>query len=338
MGHSASFVIFSLCRRLIIIAGTALVMGILIGATSMATDFGKQALRMRLAREQIDQFRAGQPFSGDVQAYIVAGQPDSRALDVFAQALAQEPEPVRAQVANLLIALGRKVDPLQASGGNLIRNPRIIRLLIVQGLSNVGQTRDECLDALVASVPADLLRDYDRVLTYTLERFPDGTTFLLVAKAKPAAALPVVKELARSPRWAKSENVQIALAALGEKGVEEKFIQSFLTTRDPSQKAKLAKSLGYIGTDSALRALASQMRTDLVVEMPMVSRRSVRLDIIAALSYNFPDKPLLYDNAVIDDSGYARVEQFCEKTFDTKWQTPRPPFLTIQGFPSEPPH
>ncbi|MGA2987610.1 MAG: hypothetical protein ABSG32_27790 [Terriglobia bacterium] len=304
----------------------------------MYSDTSREALRVRMAREQIDQFRAGQPFSGDVQPYIVAGQPDSKALDVFAQALAQEPEPVRAQVANLLIALGRKVDPLQASGGNLIRNPRIIRLLIVEGLSNVGQTRDECLDALLASVPAELLRDYGRVLTQSLERFPDGTTFLLVAKAKPEAALAVVKELARSPRWAKSENVQIALAALGEKAVENKFVQSFLTTRDPSQKAQLAKSLGYIGTDIALRALASQMRTDLVVEMPMVSRKSVRLDIMAALSYNFPDKPFLYDNAVIDDSGYARVEQFCEKTFDTKWQGPRPPFLTIQGFPSEPPH
>jgi hypothetical protein len=267
----------------------------------------------------------------------LAGQPDSRALDVFGQALADEPEPVRTQVANLLITLGRKVDPLQASGGNLIRNPRIIRLLIVQGLSNVGQTRDECLDALVASVPGEMLRDYGPPLTQTLERFPDGTTLLLVAKAKPAAAIAVVKELASSPRWAKSENVQIAMAALGDKGVENRFIQSFLTTRDPKQKANLAKSLGYIGTDSALRALASQMRTDLVVEMPMVSRRSVRLDIIAALSYNFPDKPFLYDNAVLDDSGYARVEQFCEKTFDTKWQAPRPPFLTIQGFASEPP-
>ena len=175
------------------------------------------------------------------------------------------------------------------------------------------------------------------LLTQSLERFPDNTTLLLVAKAKPEAALPVVKELARTPRWAKVENVQIALAALGDKAAEDRFVESFLTTQDPSQKAKLAKSLGYIGTNSALRALASQMRTNLVVEMPRVLRRSVRLDIMAALSYNFPDKTFLYDNAVTNDSGYARVEQFCEKTFDTKWQTPRPPFLTIQGFPSEPP-
>ena len=330
--------IFSLCRRLIIIAGAAfLLLEILIGATSMYSDSSKETPQARLAREQIDRFRVGQSFSGDVQAYIVAGQPDSRALEVFAQGLAQEPEPVRAQVANVLIALGRQIDPLRDSGGNLIRNPRIIRLLVVEGLSSVGPTRDECLDALLASVPGELFRDYGPVLTKNLEQSPDGTTFLLVAKAKPAGALAVVKELARSPRWAKSENVQIALAALGEKPAEDKFVQPFLTTRDPSQKAKLAKSLGYIGTDSALRALASQMRTDLVVEMPRVLLRSVRLDIIAALSYNFPDKPFLYDNAVIDDNGYARVEQFCEKTFDTKWQAPRPPFLTIQGFPSEPP-
>ena len=72
--------IFRLCRRLVV-AGTAfLLLGILIGATSMRSDSVKQALRMRLAQEQVDHFRAGQPFRGDVQAYIVAGKPDPRAL------------------------------------------------------------------------------------------------------------------------------------------------------------------------------------------------------------------------------------------------------------------
>jgi HEAT repeat protein len=345
MGHAVKAdttmtesVIFSLCRRLVIIAGASfLLLEILIGASSMRSDSNKEMQATRLAQEQIDRFRAGQAFSGDVQAYLVAGQPDPGALNVFAEALDQEPEAVRVEVANLLISLGRQVDPLKASGGHLIRNPRIIHLLAQKGLSRVGQARDECLGVLVRSAPGALLRDDGPALTETLERFPDNSSLLLVAKAKPEAALPVVKELARSPRWAKSENVPIALAALGEKTVEEKFVRDFLTTHDPSQKAKLAKSLGYIGTETALRALASQMRTDLVVEMPRVSRRSVRLDILAALSYNFPDKPFLWDNAILDDSGYARVEQFCEETFGTKWQTPRPPFLTIQGFPSEPP-
>jgi hypothetical protein len=321
----------------LIIAGAVFLLpGILIGATSMRSD--SKAEPERLALEQVDRFRAGQPFRGDVQGYIVAEQPDPGALYIFSQALDQEPEAVRLQVVHLLIALGREVDPLKASGGRLIRNPRIIRLLAQKGLSHVGRARDECLDALLASVPGESLRDFGPALTQSLEHFPDNSALLLVAKAKPEAALPVVKELAHSPRWAKSREVQIALAALGDKAAEDKFVEPFLTTRDPEQKANLAKSLGYIGTDKALRALASQMRTNLVVEMPMVSRRSVRLDIMAALSYNFPDKPFLWDNSILDDSGYARVEQFCEKTFETQWQAPRPPFLTIQGFPSEPPH
>jgi hypothetical protein len=318
----------------IAIASTVFLSSILAGANDMPWDSSTETLQVKAARALIDRFRVGQPFAGDVQAFITAGQPDSGALEVFGQALDREPEPVRAQVANVLITLGRQVDPLRASGGHLIRSPRIIRLLVEKGLVTVGSARDNCLDALQTSVPAELLRDYGAVLTRSLEQSPDDTTFLLIAKAKPPAALPVVKALARSPRWAKDDNVQITLAALGEKAVENKFVQPFLTTRDPSQKAKLARSLGYIGTDGSLRALASQMRSDLVIEMPRVSLRSVRLDIIAALSYNFPDLVFLWDNAITDDNGYARVEQFCEKTFGTKWDRPRPPFLTIQGFPS----
>jgi hypothetical protein len=89
-----------------------------------------------------------------------------------------------------------------------------------------------------------------------------------------------------------------------------------------------------VGTSAALKALASEMRTDLVVEMPMVMRRSVRVDIVAALSFAFPDKPFLWDNAVSDDEGYARIEAFCEQTFGVRWAKPRPAFLWIQGFPA----
>ena len=69
----------------------------------------------------------------------------------------------------------------------------------------------------------------------------------------------------------------------------------------------------------------------------MAFLQSVRLDIMAALSYNFPEKAFLYDNAIMNDGDYARVEKFCEETFGIVWKNPRPEFLTIQGFPSEPP-
>jgi len=79
------------------------------------------------------------------------------------------------------------------------------------------------------------------------------------------------------------------------------------------------------------------MRTDMKIEMINVMIKSVRLDIVAALGYNFPDKEFLYDNAIMDDSGYERVEKFCEKTFGVTWTKERPEFLTVQGFPSQPP-
>jgi HEAT repeat protein len=318
----------------IAIAGATWLLGALAGADDMPWNSSSETPQLKAARESVDRFRVGQPFGGDVQSFISAGQPDSGALGVFGQALDREPEAARAQVARVLVTLGRQVDPLRASGGHLIRSARIVRLLAEKCLAGVGPARDTCVDALQTSVPSELLRDYGAALTRSLEQAPDDTMFLLVAKAKPAAALPLVRGFARSPRWATNDNVQIALAALGEKAAENKFIQPFLATRDPSQKAKLAASLGYIGTEATLHALASQMRSDLMIEMPRVSLRSVRLDIVAALSYNFPDLVFLWDNAITDDKGYVRVEQFCEKAFGTIWDRPRPPFLTIQGFPS----
>jgi hypothetical protein len=321
-------------------AGRTLVLGFLAllifsGACQMHESLGKEDQVVRRVGEQIDRFRRGEEFRGGAEAFMVDGQPDPKVLRVLQDALSTEHEPVREQVAKLLVAIGRQSDPLYRSGGRLVRNQQILRILVDRGIFGATPTRDDCLEVLHWSVPADLLREYSETLISNLRQWPDNTILLVVAKAKPPSARAVVAELMRSPRWAENENVRIAKAALGDQSAEKSFVGPFLATQDPKKKQELAKQLGFIGTKSALEILASQMRTNLILEVPMVYRRSVRLDVMAALSYNFPDRTFLYDNAVVDDSGYARVEQFCEETFGTKWQSPRPPFLTIQGFPSE---
>src|SRR5262249_2186957 len=174
-------------------------------------------------------------------------------------------------------------------------------------------------------------------LTANLQQWPDTTLLLVIAKAKLQEAAPVVEALGRRPEWSHEEARLIAQAALGDQAVEQRFVRAFLETQDAEQKAPLAQTLGFIGTHTALAAVASELRTDLVLEMPMVMRRSVRLNLIAALSYNYPDQPILFDNAILDDNGYEQVEQFAAAEFGVRWGKPRPPFLTIQGFPSEPP-
>jgi hypothetical protein len=302
----------------------------------MRSDSSKAQRAVAQARQQVERFRQGEPFKGDVTAFIVAGQPDFKVLPVLREALLNEPAPVREQTARVLVALAERTDPLYGTGGRLIRDRAIISALIEAGLAHRDVARDYCLDALQWHVPPKSLEQSGKILTDNLQRWPGSTLLLVIAKAKPIEAVPVVDHLFWSLEWRKEESTLVARAALGDKTTEKTFVRPFLATRDPAEKVRLAKLLGFIGTKEALTALASQMRTDLVVEMPMVYRKSVRLEIMAALSYNYPENAFLYDNAVVDDSGYARVERFCEDAFEVKWDTPRPPFLTVQGFPSEP--
>jgi hypothetical protein len=77
-------------------------------------------------------------------------------------------------------------------------------------------------------------------------------------------------------------------------------------------------------------ALASELRTPLIFERPTVFRRSVRLDVIQALSYDFPDQPVFWEENVGSDEDYASAEQFCAERLGAKWDAPRPRFLTVE--------
>ncbi|HEY3836903.1 MAG TPA: hypothetical protein VGL72_10045, partial [Bryobacteraceae bacterium] len=182
-----------------------------------------------------------------------------------------------------------------------------------------------------------LLKPYGKGFTRELEYRPMTAGFLLIAKAKPPEAEPVVRTLRETPRWSKDPNARIAAAALGDTELEKECEARFTLTSDPQVKAEAAHTLGLIGTEPALRALASELRTGLVIDKPEAYfKRSVRVDILEALSYNFPDEPALYTTQIHDDSGYERAEQFCQKRLGVSWDHPRPPFLTIGGYPLPP--
>lgn len=292
-----------------------------------------QRTHVTRAEEQLQRFRQGERFKEAGTTFLVEGKPDPQALGTFIEALRVEKEPVREQAARALVTTGYAADPLHQAGVRLLRDERIVSALIEHGLSKQGPTRDYVLQVLQESVPAGLLQAHGVRLVEAL-RQPSNELLLIIAKAKIPEARPTVEALAGVQEWAGSEELEIARAALGDTALQQRYIDAFLKEKDPEKKAQLAGPLGWIGTQAALRALASEMRTPLVIEVPMALRRSVRLDVMAALSYNYPDKLILYDNAIQDDEGYARVERFCEETFGIQWKTPRPPFLTVEGFPA----
>jgi hypothetical protein len=285
------------------------------------------------AEAAIAQFRKGVRYQPPPTAFLKEEKLLAEELEPFGPALRRETGPVREQIVRLLADAGKRTDPLYQAGGQMIRQPRIIAMLAEDGLFHEDLGREAALVAMIQYVPAELLKPYAKMLTNDLKERPGTTAFLLIAKAKPAEAVPVVRKLMSAPRWPKELNARVAAAALWDKEIEKEFIDAFRNATDPKEKARLAKVLGWIGTDAALRVLADAMRNDLVIEMPRVSRRSVRLDVLAALSHNFPDQEVLYESQLFDDSGYEQAEAFCEQRFGTKWDQPRPPFLTVMGYP-----
>jgi hypothetical protein len=290
---------------------------------------------MATIRDQLESARAGRAFAGRLEDLI---GPDHglapAAVDVFDESLRAPAEPGRAKMAELLIDAARRADPLYAQGGNLIRDERAVDLLAGPCLLRRDGARVDCLDALLASVPAPLLHQRGALLVESLKRFPDETAFLLVAKAKPEQGAEVVDALARSAEWTDTVAAQIARAALGDRDVERRFVEEFVRESDPRQKEQRARWLGYIGTPAAQRTLASEMRSPLVFENPNVLRRSVRLALLEALRQSFAVEPSLLETQIEDDEGYARAERFLERALGVTFESPRPPFLKIEGFPA----
>jgi hypothetical protein len=279
--------------------------------------------------------RAGERIPEDVHPFAENGKLAPTAAALFRRDLAHGGEPEREALVKALAAIGRRLDPLYCPGSTVLRDAEAVSLLVDPGLERSGPARDAALEVLLTSVPPGLLHGFGAQLAADLLARPDSTAWLVVAKAKPTEHRADILKLAATPAWSSEQSARIARAALGDAAVERELVDAFLAACDGEQKARLAKLLGYVGTPNAQRALAGEMRSDLVIEMPHVMRHSVRVDIVAALAFLFPDNPMLWDNAVLDDEGYARIERFCEQTFGTKWTKPRPPFLWIEGFPSD---
>ncbi len=289
---------------------------------------------MQQVEEQIARFRRGEKYRGRAEEFLASGRVDAGAIRRLATVMQTERPPAGLASAQLLAAIGRAADPLHPRGARLIREPVVVAALIESGLSSAPEVRDFVLETLVHETPAESLAPHRAVLTQYALANPGEAAFLVIAKAKPREKAAELLTLCRAPQQAHSRAARIARAALGEAEIEQALIREFTQADQPRAKAELAETLGHVATDAALRALAAELRTDLVIEIPGALRRSVRLDIIAALCRAFPDQTMLQDNAIVDDGGYARVEKFCEEKFGTTWTRPRPPFLTVRGFPS----
>lgn len=286
--------------------------------------------------ERIEEFREGGKFRGKIDSDVIAEELTEENIRPAATAIKYDTDHVAMQTAKMLVQMGFQKDPLYDSGIRIFRDELIIKTLLEKGLSEPGTLADYILGTIQKHTPPEHIARFGPLFIDRLESAPDQTLLLVIAKGKIARARKILEREENQSRMSGWEEYIIALAALGDQELEAPYIEKFMNTDDPETKARLAARLGQIGTSGALTALAKEVRTGLVIEMTNVMRKSVRLDIIAALSYNYPDKEFLYDNAINSDQDYARVEEFCREKFGVSWERERPDFLTVQGFPSEP--
>ena len=192
------------------------------------------------------------------------------------------------------------------------------------------------MDALRKLVrPADLAPYGDTFSRALLEK-PTDDAFLLVAKAKAMAARPVVEQLAKAPPWKDNEAARIAQAALGDRAIEAAFIQQAAEAHQAGDSKAFMQSLGplaMIGTPTSLRALAGYLRTPLTFHIPHTLEKSLRLNVLEALLYHYPDQPVLYPNNIHSAAEYPAAERFCTEELGVTYEGPEPPFMTFRPFP-----
>ena len=299
-----------------------------------------RAIMSTSAQDYVAAFKRGEAFVPPSKGVFVNGQPDEAALRILAKELPANDPRVRENIIRLLIDMGRSADPLTPKGADVLRHPRILEILAGPGLAKPDLGREAALEALrkLATMP-DLAR-FDSAFTNALAEEPTNEAFLLVAKAKSSKAKELVERLIKLPKWENFDSAKIARAALGSKEDEDRFLAVAAAATTGETLASALGPLALIGTPRCLKVIGEKLRSPLTIEisghMPGKSEKSVRLNILDALLYNFPDQPVLYPNNINRDEDYRAAERFCTDTLGVVYKDPPPPFFKFRDSPPQP--
>lgn len=293
----------------------------------------------RNAQDYISAFERGEEFRPPSKGVFTNGRPDDGALEVLGKKLEVGSPSVRENIVKLLIDMGRSTDPLTARGAEVLRHPQIIALLAGPGLARLDLGREAAMGALRKLVPPRDLAPVGALLKNALAKAPTEEALLLVAKAKPAGADDIVEKLRSLPRWQRVEALRIAHAALGSTADEDQFLAAAAAATTGEDLAMAVGPLGLIGTPRSLKLLGELLRTPLSIEIPGSMPggvKSVRLNVLDALLYNFPEQPALYPNNINQDADYRTAERFCTSALGVTYKDPPPPYLKYGNLPPAP--
>ncbi|HEY5996708.1 MAG TPA: hypothetical protein VIU29_06780, partial [Candidatus Deferrimicrobiaceae bacterium] len=100
---------------------------------------------MTEADAAVARFRTGAQYQPPPKAFFKEGKLLVEELEPFGPALRRESGPVREQIVRLLADAGKRADPLHEAGGQLIRRPEIVRILVEDGLFREDLGREAAL-------------------------------------------------------------------------------------------------------------------------------------------------------------------------------------------------
>ena len=269
----------------------------------------------------------GEQVTSPPSALMPNGQPSAAAVERLRQELLSASGPVREGIVNLLVDLGIQSDPLVHRNVSVLRSPALISILINEGCHLPDQGCLAALDALRLNTPTELLKPHGTRLAEILERQPSDAVLLTVAKAKATEALELVKPLAGR------EAAERALAALGDAERERALIDAIDAAQTGEALADALAKSALVGTEELIRKIGEQMRTPLKLDIRGAYIASVRLNVLDALRYNFPQVPEFYAQNIMDDGDYLRVEEMLTRDFGVVFQQPRPEFMKLIGYP-----
>lgn len=291
------------------------------------------------ARNYIAAFQRGEDFKAPANGVYLQGRPDPAALDTLAEALGKEDPNVRENIVDLLVEMGVSTDPLQRSGAETLRHPQILEILAGPGLAKPDLGREAAMDALRKLGTRTDLAKFGEQFANTLALEPTEEAFLLVAKAKPARAKELIERLLKLPRWENLDAARIADAALGNTEEEQKFLSAATEAKTGESLAEVIGPLALMGTERSLMFIGEQLRSPLLIEisghMPGRSVKSVRLNVLDALLYNFPDQPEFYPNNIHRDEDYRAAERACSERLGVVYRNAPPEFLKYGNIPPE---
>jgi hypothetical protein len=294
----------------------------------------------KAAQNYIDGFTRGEDFTAPAKDVFVDGRPDPKALEILGDALNNSGPNVRENIVHLLVDMALRTDPLTPQGAEVLRHKQILELLSNAGLSKTDLGREAAMEALRKLATQPDLAQFEREYTNALGEEPTGEAFLLIAKAKTNRAMEMIERLIKLPKWRDMEEAKIAHAALGSTDDEDKFltIAAAAEIQGGQSFVRAIGTLGLIGTQRTLRVVGGYLRTPQTIQFPVhvpgaIGVRAIRLNVLEALLYNFPDHPELYPNNINRDDDYRSAEQFCTERLGVTYSQPPPPFLTYGNVP-----